>query len=209
MILVVVEVDSSALIALLDVFRCRPVAFRSVRGLNLRYLLWFLLLRPTIQSLQLNRWDWWTKALLSLFLLNSEGKSRDSPFGTWEECTVSLIFFSFLYSELYEKDFGGQSAIYWEVKYPFPLSNRDVSFWLNQFKIQTIVMDLDTKHFPFELKATVFCKTKSPCEALLRIFRMSLLCQKCCSVSLDHKVLRQHLSTLGELVLELSSKKNK
>lgn len=33
------------------------------------------------------------------------------------------------YSELYEKDFDGQSAIYWEVKYPFPLSNRDVSFW--------------------------------------------------------------------------------
>ncbi|XP_015237513.1 PREDICTED: phosphatidylcholine transfer protein [Cyprinodon variegatus] len=27
--------------------------------------------------------------------------------------------------ELYEKDFGGQTAIYWEVKYPFPLSNRD------------------------------------------------------------------------------------
>lgn len=27
--------------------------------------------------------------------------------------------------ELYEKDFSGQSAIYWEVKYPFPLSNRD------------------------------------------------------------------------------------
>ncbi|KAM9745681.1 phosphatidylcholine transfer protein isoform 1-T3 [Menidia menidia] len=27
--------------------------------------------------------------------------------------------------ELYEKDFGGQPAIYWEVKYPFPLSNRD------------------------------------------------------------------------------------
>lgn len=29
---------------------------------------------------------------------------------------------------LYEEDFGGHSAIYWEVKYPFPLSNRDVSF---------------------------------------------------------------------------------
>ncbi|KAM4716810.1 phosphatidylcholine transfer protein isoform 1-T1 [Anableps anableps] len=27
--------------------------------------------------------------------------------------------------ELYEKDFDGQTAIYWEVKYPFPLSNRD------------------------------------------------------------------------------------
>ncbi|XP_071384725.1 phosphatidylcholine transfer protein [Centroberyx affinis] len=27
--------------------------------------------------------------------------------------------------ELYEKDFDGNTAIYWEVKYPFPLSNRD------------------------------------------------------------------------------------
>ncbi|XP_061568189.1 phosphatidylcholine transfer protein [Cololabis saira] len=27
--------------------------------------------------------------------------------------------------ELYEQDFSGQAAIYWEVKYPFPLSNRD------------------------------------------------------------------------------------
>lgn len=27
--------------------------------------------------------------------------------------------------ELYEKDFDGQMAIYWEVIYPFPLSNRD------------------------------------------------------------------------------------
>ncbi|MBN3313489.1 PPCT protein, partial [Atractosteus spatula] len=27
--------------------------------------------------------------------------------------------------ELYEKSYAGQTAIYWEVKYPFPLSNRD------------------------------------------------------------------------------------
>lgn len=33
-----------------------------------------------------------------------------------------------LFLALYEKDFGGHTAIYWEVKYPFPLSNRDVSF---------------------------------------------------------------------------------
>lgn len=31
-------------------------------------------------------------------------------------------------SALYEADFGGHTAVYWEVKYPFPLSNRDVSF---------------------------------------------------------------------------------
>ncbi|XP_058261052.1 phosphatidylcholine transfer protein isoform X1 [Hemibagrus wyckioides] len=28
-------------------------------------------------------------------------------------------------AELHEKDYGGQKAVYWEVKYPFPLSNRD------------------------------------------------------------------------------------
>uniref|UniRef100_A0A3B1IPN6 Phosphatidylcholine transfer protein n=1 Tax=Astyanax mexicanus TaxID=7994 RepID=A0A3B1IPN6_ASTMX len=27
--------------------------------------------------------------------------------------------------KLHEKDYSGQKAIYWEVKYPFPLSNRD------------------------------------------------------------------------------------
>uniref|UniRef100_A0A672NK28 Uncharacterized protein n=1 Tax=Sinocyclocheilus grahami TaxID=75366 RepID=A0A672NK28_SINGR len=30
--------------------------------------------------------------------------------------------------KLHEKDYGGQKAIYWEVKYPLPLSNRDVSY---------------------------------------------------------------------------------
>lgn len=41
-----------------------------------------------------------------------------------------LIFSLFLFvsTELTEKDYDGQSAIYWEVKYPFPLSNRDVSY---------------------------------------------------------------------------------
>ncbi|XP_016371363.1 phosphatidylcholine transfer protein-like isoform X2 [Sinocyclocheilus rhinocerous] len=32
---------------------------------------------------------------------------------------------SIRYAELHEKDYGGQKAIYWEVKYPLPLSNRD------------------------------------------------------------------------------------
>ncbi|KFQ45472.1 Phosphatidylcholine transfer protein, partial [Nestor notabilis] len=30
--------------------------------------------------------------------------------------------------ELHEKTYDGEKVIYWEVKYPFPLSNRDVSF---------------------------------------------------------------------------------
>uniref|UniRef100_A0A2K6CMP9 Phosphatidylcholine transfer protein n=1 Tax=Macaca nemestrina TaxID=9545 RepID=A0A2K6CMP9_MACNE len=29
---------------------------------------------------------------------------------------------------LYEQECNGQTVVYWEVKYPFPMSNRDVSF---------------------------------------------------------------------------------
>uniref|UniRef100_A0A8C6NH26 Phosphatidylcholine transfer protein n=1 Tax=Nothobranchius furzeri TaxID=105023 RepID=A0A8C6NH26_NOTFU len=60
-------------------------------------------------------------------------------FGGLSSCTPELcadVYMDLMYrkhwdgyvKELYEKDFGGQTAIYWEVKYPFPLSNRDVSF---------------------------------------------------------------------------------
>lgn len=35
---------------------------------------------------------------------------------------------------LAEEDFGGHTAIYWEVKFPFPLSNRDVSFRQRAFR---------------------------------------------------------------------------
>lgn len=47
-------------------------------------------------------------------------------------CFFLHCFCWLFFSELYEKDFNGQTAIYWEVKYPFPLSNRDVSFWATQ-----------------------------------------------------------------------------
>uniref|UniRef100_A0A1A8Q683 Phosphatidylcholine transfer protein n=1 Tax=Nothobranchius rachovii TaxID=451742 RepID=A0A1A8Q683_9TELE len=57
-------------------------------------------------------------------------------FGGLSSCTPELcadVYMDLMYrkhwdgyvKELYEKDFGGQTAIYWEVKYPFPLSNRD------------------------------------------------------------------------------------
>uniref|UniRef100_A0A8C1Y0T4 Phosphatidylcholine transfer protein n=1 Tax=Cyprinus carpio TaxID=7962 RepID=A0A8C1Y0T4_CYPCA len=39
-------------------------------------------------------------------------------------CELTLVVCG-LSSELHEKDYGGQKAIYWEVKYPLPLSNRD------------------------------------------------------------------------------------
>uniref|UniRef100_A0AAY5KK73 Phosphatidylcholine transfer protein n=1 Tax=Esox lucius TaxID=8010 RepID=A0AAY5KK73_ESOLU len=40
------------------------------------------------------------------------------------DCSFVCVCIS-VFAELYEKDYDGQSAIYWEVKYPFPLSNRD------------------------------------------------------------------------------------
>ncbi|TDH03288.1 hypothetical protein EPR50_G00161970 [Perca flavescens] len=57
-------------------------------------------------------------------------------FGVLSTCTAELcadVYMDLAYrkhwdtyvKELYEKDFNGQTSIYWEVKYPFPLSNRD------------------------------------------------------------------------------------
>lgn len=57
-------------------------------------------------------------------------------FGVLTTCTPELcadVYMDLAYrkhwdkyvKELYEKDFCGQTAICWEVKYPFPLSNRD------------------------------------------------------------------------------------
>uniref|UniRef100_UPI0037E89885 phosphatidylcholine transfer protein n=1 Tax=Semicossyphus pulcher TaxID=241346 RepID=UPI0037E89885 len=57
-------------------------------------------------------------------------------FGVLTSCSAELcadVYMDLMYrkkwdgyvKELYEKDFSGQNAIYWEVIYPFPLSNRD------------------------------------------------------------------------------------
>ncbi|KAM6913279.1 phosphatidylcholine transfer protein [Lycodopsis pacificus] len=57
-------------------------------------------------------------------------------FGSLASCTAALcadVYMDLAYrkhwdkyvKELYEKDFSGQTAIYWEVKYPLLLSNRD------------------------------------------------------------------------------------
>ncbi|XP_068581939.1 phosphatidylcholine transfer protein [Cebidichthys violaceus] len=57
-------------------------------------------------------------------------------FGSLASCTAELcadVYMDLAYrkhwdkyvKELYEKDFSGQTAIYWEVKYPVLLSNRD------------------------------------------------------------------------------------
>lgn len=46
----------------------------------------------------------------------------------WGHFSSAIYSLRFCVLALREEDFGGHSAIYWEVKYPFPLSNRDVSF---------------------------------------------------------------------------------
>ncbi|XP_043957299.1 phosphatidylcholine transfer protein [Gambusia affinis] len=57
-------------------------------------------------------------------------------YGALDSCSPELcadVYMDLMYrkqwdsyvKELYEKDFDGQTAIYWEVKYPFPLKNRD------------------------------------------------------------------------------------
>ncbi|CAN9505008.1 unnamed protein product [Ophioblennius macclurei] len=57
-------------------------------------------------------------------------------FGALATCSAELcadVYMDLMYrkhwdgyvKELYEKDFDGRSAIYWQVKFPFPLSNRD------------------------------------------------------------------------------------
>ena len=43
------------------------------------------------------------------------------------DATIWLMFL-ILFSELYEFDDEGVQSIYWNVNYPWPMSNRDVSF---------------------------------------------------------------------------------
>uniref|UniRef100_A0A2K6EUW1 Phosphatidylcholine transfer protein n=1 Tax=Propithecus coquereli TaxID=379532 RepID=A0A2K6EUW1_PROCO len=57
-------------------------------------------------------------------------------FGVLEECSPALLADVYMdldyrkrwdeyVEELYEQEYNGQTVIYWEVKYPFPMSNRD------------------------------------------------------------------------------------
>ncbi|KAF6096028.1 phosphatidylcholine transfer protein [Phyllostomus discolor] len=57
-------------------------------------------------------------------------------FGVLEDCPPAVITDVYMdldyrkqwdqyVKELYEKECGGQTVVYWEVKYPFPMSNRD------------------------------------------------------------------------------------
>lgn len=66
----------------------------------------------------------------------STGLYEYKVFGVLESCIPSLLADVYMdldyrkkwdqyVKELYEKSFDGQMVAYWEVKYPFPLSNRD------------------------------------------------------------------------------------
>lgn len=75
----------------------------------------------------------------------------------WDPSEIDFSRISVGSTELTEKDHDGQSAIYWEVKYPFPLSNRDVSYWnISQSPISLLNCFLKDLfdchcHLPFQL----------------------------------------------------------
>ncbi|XP_035889600.1 phosphatidylcholine transfer protein isoform X2 [Phyllostomus discolor] len=69
-------------------------------------------------------------------LLDQTGLYEYKVFGVLEDCPPAVITDVYMdldyrkqwdqyVKELYEKECGGQTVVYWEVKYPFPMSNRD------------------------------------------------------------------------------------
>ncbi|MBN3300604.1 PPCT protein, partial [Amia calva] len=84
-------------------------------------------------------WELFTETMgITIYRLYDKqtGLYEYKVFGVLPNCTPELcanVYMDLEYrkkwdgyvKELYEKDYDGQTAIYWEVKYPFPLSNRD------------------------------------------------------------------------------------
>ena len=68
--------------------------------------------------------------VLTLLLYLTDCAPRPQAFSGngWACVFAECINFFLFSSELYEKECGGKTMVYWEVKYPFPMSNRDVSF---------------------------------------------------------------------------------
>ncbi|XP_024613453.1 phosphatidylcholine transfer protein isoform X2 [Neophocaena asiaeorientalis asiaeorientalis] len=69
-------------------------------------------------------------------LLDQTGLYEYKVFGFLEDCSPDLLADVFMdldyrkqwdqyVKELYEKECNGEAVVYWEVKYPFPMSNRD------------------------------------------------------------------------------------
>ncbi|XP_029492428.1 phosphatidylcholine transfer protein-like [Oncorhynchus nerka] len=84
-------------------------------------------------------WEFFTETMgVKIYRLYDKetGLYEYKVFGVLATCTPELcadVYMDLPYrkqwdgyvKELHEKDYDGRSAIYWEVKYPFPLSNRD------------------------------------------------------------------------------------
>uniref|UniRef100_A0A3P9J467 Phosphatidylcholine transfer protein n=1 Tax=Oryzias latipes TaxID=8090 RepID=A0A3P9J467_ORYLA len=84
-------------------------------------------------------WELFTESMgvqIHRLLDKETGLYEYKVFGVLATCSAELcadVYMDLTYrkhwdkyaKELYEKDFDGETAIYWEVKYPFPLSNRD------------------------------------------------------------------------------------
>ncbi|XP_016381677.1 phosphatidylcholine transfer protein-like [Sinocyclocheilus rhinocerous] len=84
-------------------------------------------------------WEFFTETVdVKIYRLYSKdtGLYEYKVFGSLASCAPDLctdVYMDLNYrkqwdsyvKELHEKDYGGQKAIYWEVKYPLPLSNRD------------------------------------------------------------------------------------
>ncbi|KAM9596839.1 phosphatidylcholine transfer protein isoform 4-T4 [Trichechus inunguis] len=69
-------------------------------------------------------------------LLDQTGLYEYKVFGILEDCPPALLADVYLdldyrkqwdqyVKEVYEKECNGETVVYWEVKYPFPMSNRD------------------------------------------------------------------------------------
>lgn len=88
---------------------------------------------------QVDGWELFTETMgVKIYRLYDQGTGlyEYKVFGVLSSCTPDLcadVYMDLGYRKswdsyvkvLDEKDFDGQKAIYWEVKYPFPLSNRD------------------------------------------------------------------------------------
>ncbi|KAG9343703.1 hypothetical protein JZ751_013081 [Albula glossodonta] len=89
---------------------------------------------------QLEGWEFFTETMgVKIYRLYDKetGLYEYKVFGTLSTCGPELcadVYMDLAYrkkwdgyvKELCEKEYDGQTAIYWEVKYPFPLSNRDI-----------------------------------------------------------------------------------
>ncbi|KAK1331346.1 hypothetical protein QTO34_009299 [Cnephaeus nilssonii] len=87
-------------------------------------------------NLQLPRNLGTNRLFLPVLFLQRTGLYEYKVFGVLEDCPPALLADVYMdldyrkqwdqyVKELYEKECNGETVVYWEVKYPFPMSNRD------------------------------------------------------------------------------------